>query len=1359
MAKPSSIELFKKILSQNWLDDPNFDFTSTPPANNVNTEFAQYLLTHSYGGGKPLSNDLAAKEGASSEEPSLLNKIFNAASAPMHTAYSVIEDQAENLGDFVQDPSLSNASQFATDPIKDIFAGLLKGGQDASQIDGVANISDLLPQGVKDWANKEVPNRYGADILGDLGVDNPIAKFGGGFALDVATDPLTYVPGLNVLGIGKKAVTAGKALEDAAAYGKRAENFIKPDALSENVPGKAYTTFQPKPEVPNLNPVAGESIADSSVPSLLQPKPEFPRVNIPTEVEPALNPFTPQGSQEIGYNILNDPESLAGMQGFQRSDNARRAANIRHHGEPEPPRPMTAVDKADFADFLRDSRMAKRGKVTDGKGNVSAKAITEVIEDIKAGNLPRFAPKPMAASGIARDKAVKEADDFLTNNLLPASGKKRIDLNPANQANLYNRMFSRTEELVAKPSSKKGMAQRRVIARQMLRTAEDHMIRLGKHPQYWNGMRVRLSDVLEEVGMVANDELATKVIQSFVTKDIRKIKDPVVVDAINKSLARRSMASADLVQNLSKKAAEVKQNILDNYSPIRANKLLEELPQQASAAARVMGMSEGELNAVIDQVRNIVNIDKIPVEEVMNRLGNELIEAVASRRVTADVIDKINKAMVKSLNTTPERLANNVTGIKSIDGFMLRLATWYGRGEMKNFSQDVFTWGEMNAVMRARTMRNMVKNHSRDEINAAFRVAQGMLQRDVVGEKEALLSDKFLDYFENMLGSSGFKDLKDAEGTVAVKSLMTMADVNKHLKAGGSKFFFINKKATNIVGQPRDYSEKGVGWMKSWENADPKKAGQDPVSFMYDLDLAIEKTVKESALVDEFAMRFGARPGQAHFDPRVHTDGIAHHRLQGFKFPKDQRDAMIRLLHDVDEGIWMPQGKPMQFYSRGLRAWKTGVTIYMPSHHIRNMIGDLHLMWWAGHNDPRNFFRARRVMHSQRTRYQEALKQDSFDAIRGLVDKDAMEWAKTQGTDVILKQNGHNITADEIYIAAHQHGLLLDANKLEDIFGQAPLENIGKPDSTLNKVVSKPLGGHGHQAASTVAEYREHYVRLSHFIAAVNKGLKKSKDLQKVYDDAAHEVRKWHPDGRDMTNFEAKWMKNMVPFYSWTRKALPLIVQTAVTRPAKILYYPRAQAAFGGMMGIEGPDQMLDPFPENQLFPEWIRAKGIGPTGDPQSENAVSSWWGKLGRNMIGFGGKEEGYTIVNPSNPFNDVVESIAGFSGNPFDVGRSIFDSSTPAAKIPAEIFIKGTKFSGAPIAKDEGGEGILPYLLEQVPILSAGLNVAELGKEPRAGQEGSMDMQALLNYLTAAGVRGTGPYEKSAEFEVKNKLAGTQ
>ena len=98
---------------------------------------------------------------------------------------------------------------------------------------------------------------------------------------------------------------------------------------------------------------------------------------------------------------------------------------------------------------------------------------------------------------------------------------------------------------------------------------------------------------------------------------------------------------------------------------------------------------------------------------------------------------------------------------------------------------------------------------------------------------------------------------------------------------------------------------------------------------------------------------------------------------------------------------------------------------------------------------------------------------------------------------------------------------------------------------------------------------------------------------------------------------------------------------------------------------------------------------------------------------------------------------------------------DQSTPIAQWASAIQSK-EKTTGAPILESEGGEGWGEYALSQVPIASHLQRWFDIGKTPSEDVEnGPVNTQALLNYLTGAGILGTGMYNKSAEFNQRDYL----
>jgi hypothetical protein len=325
------------------------------------------------------------------------------------------------------------------------------------------------------------------------------------------------------------------------------------------------------------------------------------------------------------------------------------------------------------------------------------------------------------------------------------------------------------------------------------------------------------------------------------------------------------------------------------------------------------------------------------------------------------------------------------------------------------------------------------------------------------------------------------------------------------------------------------------------------------------------------------------------------------------------------------------------------------------------------------------------------------------------------------GNVVLTTRRGEKLTSEQLYQAAESQGLFARAVDLEDLMG------AGSPASGTfgNKI--QPFGGRVHGAATKVSELRDHWVRLAHFADALGKS---RQPLSHAIEEAGRRVKKFHPDGMDMTGFEQNVLRRVIPFYSWMRKATPLVIEGAVMRPHITMAFPKAMADMQLATGIEsqGPG---DPFPMDQMFPDWLKEKGIGPVLQPGSG---------LGRDET-WRGESPGYTIINPSNPFLDQLAQI----GSP---GKTAMSSLTPFGRIPMEL-LTGNNALGIPLENVEGG--VPGHLAQQIPAIGIGARItgATRDNEP-------YNPEQLINWLTAGGVTGTGPYQSQSQTEIRQLLA---
>lgn len=1315
--------LLNTLLSKGVLDKQRLGSMKAPkitqaPIQNRKTDYASYLLSGALsdkGVGRAMSRALASNKSAEEEEQSFITQLLDTMLIPNYT----VANMAQSIGENLDDPW-------------EMLKGLGKDVADA----GSSISTEIFGRGLTKlpFIGDDIEERFDAspfqqekrtfsDNLGDMGVENKFVKYGLGFGLDVALDPLTYVGGL---GIGRRLGQSGKkaaeVLDDRAAV---PEGIFKDfGVLRDKATNKPLTA--PKLAKPS---VAEDVMKGGTVRSVspATDMPQLPRQDVKSLVDPI-----DQGPGQI---------LTRGLQ--RRFDHAAQNAPL-----------PKAFDQPNFKDLTEravrrqkdwERSMTKLGKVTEGS-KLNMAGANKVVQEIAAGRVPRVLPQAPKVGDDLVERAKDIADDVIDSMM--GQKKTRTKKNTLIWRTPDGRTTSRKLPPELTAGMQISMANKVLTATGpqnideaigVLRAAEDHMIALGVHPVRHEGVRVRLSDVLNLLkNRIDTDIPFGTVMNNFARKNMKDM-DPAVREAIQTVAAYRSATMADIMENLTTQAQKAKSSVIDNYVGRQKSAAESKILDESIAAAAASGMTKGELQQVKNLIRDVIQVDKIPMEKFYTEASAQLTKAFHEGRVSGDLIVKFNKMVANFYGYTAENLASKVTGNRVVDTLMGAFLTHHGKGHLFPKAKGLFEAGEQIAGARAMALRTQARKYSKEEIRNAWKVVTSNADESIADPRVLEMANWFRGYFDEVLKVPQYAMKLENPATkhlsVAERSMTMMKDVNRHLKDMGSSFQFTNKNfQRDAWGMQRHFGKDQEGWTASWALVDP----EDPLKLLYDIDLAMERATREYAFLDNFVDVFGSLSKDGYHNFKMQRMD----RIADFYVPKEIGLQMTRIMDDIHKGHWRPRTPLTNFYTQGLRAWKSSVTIYMPSHHIRNGIGDMYLMWMAGHNNPLAFKYALRIMHSQKGRYQAAIKSGDFQTLSNLTDPEAMKLAATQGKDVILNVNGTRVTAEQLYVNAFHRGLLKDANRLEDIFGETKLPS--------------PFGGRIHQVPASAAEYREHYIRLAHFTSAVQKGLKKGrKDLDALFDDAANEVRKWHPDGTDLTYFEEKYLRQVIPFYSWLRKSTPLLVESLVTRPSKTLAYPRGMAALQNMMGIDA--SVSDPFPDDQLFPEWLKESGIGPIGDPTSDNPFVAWWGNLGRNMINIEGDPYGYTFINPSNPFIDQMRTTFGFGGTPRDMVKGLFDQASPALKIPYELGVSGREFTGAPIYEDEGGRGVGQYLMKQHGATAPLQRYLDVGEKEREGVEPQkFDLPAFLNNLTALGIYGSGPYIKSAEFEKKQKIA---
>lgn len=1266
-------------------------YNSSLAMHGANFDLARYILKNaqvdwSKYGASSLNQNLGKSQGSGVKHPSTISRIFDILMRPTYAS-------AETARQLVMDPE---PGQDFVGQSADVIGGFLSGltGKEKTTYSKV--IKQFDPEFAKEHKI----------LTGALG-----------FAGDILLDPTTYIGVGAVKGVGKG---IGRGI--GKVVGREAAE-LPPQALTS-----LTTKFAPK----GLDPSTGLlNLATNKAGA-----PKLPKlggtVGIPQAGDVSALPLGLRGrSPKPGNSRLI--ESITG--GRPPVANLATSKAVPSVEIPEKAA-RASIEKLSTEEILKN--IEKLG-ITYYPGKSSRDDIIKRFMEMQeergiSALVEAFPRKTPVKSAIAR-KAIEEASELSSaqkaaekyfNSTLSKPNKFSATAktyNPAQQANFFQNklLVGEGSEAVKilrgmgirNPHSPKFVAKRFSLAYRMLKVAEQHFEAKGITPSFWDGSAIKLSDVIEAVGgpKAVTNELYTQLLTAFRSPaGLSKISNPKIRQAIESLQAQNAIKDAPqlrLALDQTVKHAAVADQVL---SDSKYKAFLQEIQKNQSKMLKEAGASPVTQKAATKLTTQIFKTSQTLPQVATNAHSKTILGYVIPGQKGikwAPVGNAQTNAIAQAIGVeTPAALGTKIGALnKAVEMFGGHMTTWYGQKDLRPDALIKIASAMNNASVRAQKWNKIAKTYSPEQINASFKAAQGVPQ--LAGAPPELVGE-FKKSIEELYKSSGLSDEANAAASVALRSGLLMHDINKQLKYAKSEFRFTNtqygKRA--ITGDDIDFS-KGTDWLNSWQMHEVK----DPLSFMMHLETATEQVMHQYAFMDELAARFGSRTRGGPFSTPVASldksnKALGQSRLLGVYFPKDIAEQTQRVFSTWNQ-IYDPKSSLVQFIDKVTSAWKSGVTIYAPSHHIRNFVGDVYLAWLSGVNNPRVYLKAQKIMRAQHGIYSEGMV-----PIEQLIGKNAISSALTRPGAVILRtKGGVDLTAEQVYIAAHRTGLLSKAKVIEDIVGD-PL------------IKWKPLGGHVQNFARNASEIREHYVRLAHFVDLLEKS--GEKNLPRLFDEASKTVRKWHPDGMDLTQFERSTLRRVFPFYSWTRKTIPLIIEGSLTKPAKIVAYPKAGFNLQVAAGIESPSPS-DPFPVDQLFPNWMREKGIGP--------------------ILGSG--NSGYDIINPSNPFNDIVAQFGGM-GNARDPISGIGQMLNPLAKVPVEL-ATGNTMLGTPVDYDKSR-----YFTEQVPLLanlSRLTNIDPTGVTERGEKQGVPNWAGILNFLTALGYIPTQNYTKQASFEQKS------
>lgn len=1078
------------------------------------------------------------------------------------------------------------------------------------------------------------------------------------FGLDIGADPLTYVGGLGLTSkLGKGAKTSTEALHALEEGTQKSAQ-----TLSEEISRKAARQATEQAEI------------------------------VPKAGEPAPLPGTPPRLFQAGPGPVGMAEQAA------REGRMTERIPGAVPGSPYPPgvtkldfprKPMLALESATSAQkaeknaleellSLNQHRAETKNPVIKGqlrKDIAEASAGTNIKDVIKEARSPVV---PFGATKVGPkwvEEAKKAAQTFLKNN-------RAGEINHIGQSRLYDRILN--------SASKVRKDRRAFHVLQMLRVAEDEILGAGRKLVDSEGISVRLSDVANLMG-------GPKALNSKLVDDFRRAIPNYHIEDLKANVTTPQMVS-EILDPVVKTGADLA-SVAKDLPPSQTVMLGSQLSKELGKIAENAGASSREAGAAKQFIDELFNPNRDQLYSDVQKQARNLVRQSASGEVNASALHRVSEDVYKALGENPKILGRRAEQGKVTEAIMTKFATWWGAKDLKPFSREYIDTARNVAAAFSETMKPLVAKTTASQRKIAWAVAQG---RQIAGNPaEQALADQFRYITERLMGTHGITNNAEA---VVLRSGTLLKELNDELP---KTLQLVGNKGVDKLGRKFDYTNGN--WMHSWREWDVN----EPAEALYQLTRSLQMVTRKNAMWDDAAARWGMPVKGGEYQHKV--EGIG--RLKGTYFPKQIASQLDNLTRQLERDIFKTPHKSIELFDKVQRIWKTGVTIYSPSHHIRNLNGDIYLAALDGVVSPRPYSIAAKVLHAFPTRYKDM--EQAFNIMDPALRDRALR--SRPGNVVLTTRKGEKVTAEQLYQAAESQGLFARAMHAEDLVGE------GAPSSGTFGPGFKPLGGKLYGAATRASELRDHWVRLAHFTDVLSKS---NQPLRIAIEQAGRRVRKFHPDGMDLTGFEQNVLRRVIPFYSWMRKATPLVLEGVLMRPHISMAFPKAMADMQLATGIEseGPG---DPFPVDQMFPDWIKEKGIGPILKPGSG---------LGRDET-WRGESPGYTIVNPTNPLLDQLGQI----GSP---GKTLLGSLTPGIKLPLELLM-GQSSLGIPLENSEGG--VPGYLAQQIPAVGIGARVTGLNRDNEP-----YNPEQLINFLTSAGVTGTGPYKGQARMEIQDLMA---
>ena len=544
---------------------------------------------------------------------------------------------------------------------------------------------------------------------------------------------------------------------------------------------------------------------------------------------------------------------------------------------------------------------------------------------------------------------------------------------------------------------------------------------------------------------------------------------------------------------------------------------------------------------------------------------NKIKETVAADSKMAEQIKAfgLTPEMLNLGKTKADQVRNGQRALLTVFGNTRFEKTLYGGASIYEKMSDV-----SRGIEQTKIVQNMNKIFSTKTTNEAFNIAKEnavnlMAYREGKVMDESIKINTFLGRMPvddakkviDLVETAGGKSIKVVDDATALASTLqsNLADINKTEKGLGLRLTEIQDYFPHQLLKPKQ--DEFSAWQKFkslFQKADGTvevdKFG-DAKMFSTSLDAAKER--KYAGTISDIKKNFGidfqdnaaiayakralgsakAVTSKEFFDSVKQfaiSDGtdivavpVKVKSLDGLKFAPDVARQIDQYYTKVK-----PEelGKALKAFDSVQNWWKAQALLG-PSYHTRNFVGNMWNNFLAGIVDPRVYVDAGKLQQGKSIEF----------------------------TDDI----GRMWNNDRIIKAAKQSGVINDGWYAKDIDVALTSDIAGGSWNPLKQNFGL------FRANRALGTASENNARIAHFISKLREG--------DTIENAAASVKKYLFDYGELTEIEKGVFKRLIPFYTWTRKNIPLQMKKLFQEPEKFAAISKATKAIES--GVEKPDE------------------------------------------------------------------------------------------------------------------------------------------------------------------------------------------